>query len=334
MKELASLKGKQILVTGAAGFIGSHLVEGAIATGAKVRALVRYNSSNSWGWLDRVPKETLSKVQVVAGDIRDSHFTQEITAGVDTIFHLAALIAIPYSYAAPESYVDTNVYGTLNVLQAARTHKCRRTLITSTSEVYGTAITVPISEEHPRQGQSPYAATKIAADAIADSFYRSFDTAVVTVRPFNTYGPRQSARAVIPTIITQLLAGAEEIRLGSVEPTRDLVFVEDTVAGFLKLAIASGVEGQDINIATQTETSIKDIALKLIAQINPKAKLIVDETRLRPLKSEVFRLNGSNQKLKKLTGWTPSTTVDVGLAKTIEWFKSNHQSYKSDIYNV
>lgn len=334
MASPVDLSGKKVLITGAAGFIGSHLVECAVASGAKVRALVRYNSSGSWGWLERVPKTAMASVEVIAGDIRDSHFTQELAVGVDTILHLAALIAIPYSYAAPESYVATNVQGTLNVLQAARKHACRRVIVTSTSEVYGTAMKVPITEGHARQGQSPYAATKIGADAIADSFFRSFDTPVVTVRPFNTYGPRQSARAIIPTIITQLLAGKTEIRLGSVEPTRDLVYVGDTVEGFLRLALCDAAIGTDVNIATQTETSIRDIANKLIAAINPKAKLVVDETRLRPAKSEVFRLNGSNEKLKKLTGWTPTTTVDAGLVQTIEWFKANHASYKADIYNV
>lgn len=330
----AELKGKRVLVTGAGGFIGSHLVEAAVEAGAQVRALVRYNSSNNWGWLEKLPSGMRSSVDVVAGDIRDSHFTMDLVEGVDTVFHLAALIAIPYSYSAPESYVDTNVHGTLNVLQAARRHGTRRVLVTSTSEVYGTALQIPITEDHPRQGQSPYSATKISADAMADSFYRSFELPVVTVRPFNTYGPRQSARAVIPTIITQLLAGATEIRLGSIEPTRDLVFVRDTVEGFLRLGTVPGVEGQDINIATQTETSIHDVALKIIQEINPKAKLIADPGRLRPSKSEVFRLHGSNEKLKRLAGWAPPTALDAGLKKTIEWFRSNHAGYKADIYNV
>ena len=327
---------KTVLVTGADGFIGSHLVEKLIDEGNKVKAFVYYNSFNSWGWLDSFPKEKLNKLEIFAGDIRDPNGVRTAVKGVDTIYHLAALIAIPYSYHSPDSYVDTNVKGTLNVLQAARNYDVKRILVTSTSEVYGTAMYVPIDEKHPRQGQSPYSASKIGADAMADSFYRSFNLPVTIVRPFNTFGPRQSARAVIPTIITQLLAGKTEIKLGALHPTRDLLFVKDTANGFLEIAKSSKTIGEEINIATQEEISIQDLAQKIIELINPKAKIISDDMRLRPEKSEVERLLGSATKIKSLTDWRPKFNLDEGLKQTIEWFRNpeNLKNYKADIYNV
>lgn len=324
------------LVTGADGFIGSHVVESLIDAGHQVRAFVFYNSFNSWGWLDTLPKEKLDDVEIFAGDIRDPNGVRKAMNGIDTVYHLAALIAIPFSYHSPDSYVDTNVKGTLNVLQAARDSGAKRLLVTSTSEVYGTAQNIPITEEHPRQSQSPYSATKISADSLAESFYRSFDLPVSLVRPFNTYGPRQSARAIIPTIITQLLNDKEEIHLGDLRPTRDLVYVKDTAKGFMKIAECDDLIGQDCNIATGEEIQIGELAQTIIDLINPKAKIITEEQRLRPAKSEVFRLCGSNEKLEKSTGWTPSTTLREGLAETIEWFKDpkNLVGYKADIYNV
>lgn len=324
------------LVTGADGFIGSHLVEKLIDEGYRVKAFVYYNSFNSWGWLDTFPKEKLNKIEVFAGDIRDPNGVRNAVKGCDIIFHLAALIAIPFSYHSPDSYVDTNVKGTLNILQAAKDFGVQRVLVTSTSEVYGTALYVPIDEKHPKQGQSPYSATKIGADAIADSFYRSFNLPVTIVRPFNTYGPRQSARAVIPTIITQLLAGKTEIKLGALHPTRDLVFVKDTVNGFVEIAKSSKTIGEEVNIATQQEISILDLAQHLIDAILPNAKIISDDVRLRPEKSEVERLLGSAEKIKSLTNWQQQYDLKKGLAETIEWFSKpeNIKSYKTDIYNV
>jgi len=331
-----NLKNKKILVTGADGFIGSHLTEELVRRDYDVRAFVFYNSFNSWGWLDTLPKKTLAKIDIFAGDIRDPNGVRKAMQNIDIVFHLAALIAIPFSYHSPDSYVDTNVKGTLNVLQAARDGNCSRVLITSTSEVYGTAQYVPIDEKHPFQGQSPYSATKIGADRIAESFYRSFNTPVTIVRPFNTYGPRQSARAVIPTIITQLLNGEKKIKLGSVHPTRDFNFVKDTAAGFIAIAETSKTIGEEINIASQKEITIGQIATEIINQINPKAKIVSDDIRLRPAKSEVVRLLGSNEKMRKLTGWQPKYTLKQGLKETIEWFrdKENLRQYKSDIYNV
>lgn len=327
---------KKALVTGADGFIGSHLTEWLVGQGYSVKAFAYYNSFNSWGWLDTLSKDVLSKLEVVTGDIRDYHCVRNAAKDVDVIFHLAALIAIPYSYTAPESYIDTNVQGTLNVLQAARDLKTSKVLITSTSEVYGTALYVPIDEKHPKQGQSPYSATKIGADALAESYYRSFNLPVTIVRPFNTYGPRQSARAVIPTIITQLAAGETTIKLGSLEPTRDLVFVKDTVRGFQCIAESSQTEGQEINIATQQEISVGDLARKLITAINPSAQIISDDNRIRPEKSEVERLLGSNEKIKQLTNWEPLFNLDQGLQETIKWFSdpANLSRYKHNIYNV
>ena len=287
--------GKKVLVTGADGFIGSHLTEELVKKGYNVRAFAFYNSFNTWGWLDTLPKDVMQNVEVFTGDIRDPNGVRTAMKGMDEVFHLAALIAIPFSYHSPDSYVDTNIKGTLNVLQAARELNTQRILVTSTSEVYGTAQYVPIDEKHPYQGQSPYSATKIGADRLAESFYRSFNLPVSIVRPFNTFGPRQSARAVIPTIITQLLAGKKEIKLGSLTPTRDFNYVKDTAAGFIAIAESERTIGQEINIATQKEISIGQLAEEIIAQINPKARIICDEQRLRPEKSEVNRLLGSNK---------------------------------------
>ena len=327
---------KKVLITGADGFIGSHLTELLIQSGYKVRAFVYYNSFNSNGWLDTLTVETKSKIEIFSGDIRDPNGVREAMIGIDIVFHLAALIAIPFSYHSPDSYIDTNVKGTLNILQAARDSKVKRILITSTSEVYGTAQFVPITELHPKQPQSPYSASKIGADAIADSFYRSFDLPITIVRPFNTYGPRQSARAVIPTIISQLLNGAEEIKLGDIRPTRDLLFIKDTVIGFLKIAQCNELIGHEVNIATQSEITIGDLAQNLIKNINPNAKIITDSVRLRPEKSEVFRLFGSNKKLKSYTDWEQEYSLEKGLKETIDWFSNveNLKQYKSDIYNV
>ena len=327
------LKNKKILVTGADGFIGSHLVETLVDEGYDVRAFVYYNSFNSWGWLDSFPKEKLAKIDVFSGDVRDPNGIRIAMKGVDVVFHLAALIAIPYSYHSPDSYVDANIKGTLNVLQAARDLNTERVLVTSTSEVYGTAIYVPIDEKHPKQGQSPYSATKIGADAMADSFYRSFNLPVTIVRPFNTYGPRQSARAVIPTIITQLLSGKTEIKLGAVHPTRDLLFVKDTARGFIEIALSDKSLGEEINICTHSEITIGELAQKLIDVINPKAKIITDDIRLRPEKSEVERLFGDNKKILALTDWKQQVSLDQGLEQTIAWLcvPENLEQYKSDI---
>lgn len=325
---------KKVLVTGADGFIGSHLTERLMERGYDVKAFVYYNSFNTWGWLDTLPKEKLSQIEVFSGDVRDPNGVREAMKGVDGVFHLAALIAIPYSYHSPDSYVDTNIKGTLNVLQAARDLQTERIMVTSTSEVYGTAQYVPIDEKHPFQGQSPYSATKIGADRLAESFYRSFALPVSIVRPFNTYGPRQSARAVIPTIISQLLAGKEEIKLGALTPTRDFNYVKDTAAGFIAIAESDKTVGEEINIATQQEISIGDLAKEIISQINPKAQIICDEQRLRPEKSEVNRLLGANAKMKALTDWEQKYTFADGIAETIEWFRSHMERYKPDLYNV
>lgn len=325
---------KKVLVTGADGFIGSHLTESLLEKGYEVKAFIMYNSFNTWGWLDTLPKDKLKEIEIFSGDVRDPNGVREAMKGIDGIFHLAALIAIPFSYHSPDSYVDTNIKGTLNVLQAARELETERIMITSTSEVYGTAQYVPIDEKHPFQGQSPYSATKIGADRLAESFYRSFGLPISIVRPFNTYGPRQSARAVIPTIISQLLSGKEEIKLGSLTPTRDFNFVKDTAAGFIAIAESDKTIGEEINIATQQEISIGDLANEIISQINPKARIICDEQRLRPEKSEVNRLLGSNEKIKRLTDWEPKYTFANGIGETINWMRGNLGSYKSDIYNV
>ena len=330
------LKGKKVLVTGADGFIGSHLVEALVNRGCDVRAFVFYNSFNSWGWLDSVSPELQKKLDVFSGDIRDPNGVREAMVGCDVVFHLAALIAIPFSYHSPDSYVDTNIKGTLNVLQAARLLGTSKVLVTSTSEVYGTAQYAPIDEKHPFQGQSPYSATKIGADRLAESYYRSFGTPVVTVRPFNTYGPRQSARAVIPTIITQLLSGATELKLGSLSPTRDFNYVQDTVNGFIALAESDAAIGEEVNIATGVEHTVGDMANFLISELNPNAKLVVQDERLRPEKSEVFRLIGDARKLMALTPWKPSYDLEAGLKETISWFKeeSNLSRYKAWLYNI
>ena len=325
---------KKVLVTGSDGFIGSHLTEELVKQGYEVKAFVYYNSFNNWGWLDTLPKEVMKSVEVFQGDIRDPNGVWEAAKGCEAIFHLAALIAIPFSYHSPDAYVDTNIKGTLNVLQAARRLETERILVTSTSEVYGTAQYVPIDEKHPYQGQSPYSATKIGSDRLAESFYRSFGLPVTIVRPFNTYGPRQSARAVIPTIITQLLAGRETIKLGSLRPTRDFNYVKDTVNGFIAMYRSDKTIGQEINIATQHEISIGELAKELIHQINPAAKILCEEQRLRPEKSEVNRLLGSNQKIMELTDWKPQYTFKQGLAETIEFLRENLDQYKVDIYNV
>jgi NAD dependent epimerase/dehydratase len=325
----------KVLVTGADGFIGSHLVEHLISQGHKVRAFVYYNSFNSWGWLDSLDKHILNQLEIFSGDIRDPNGVREAVKGCDVIYHLAALIAIPYSYHSPDSYIDTNVKGTLNVLQAARDAGVSRILCTSTSEVYGTAIYVPIDEKHPKQPQSPYSASKIGADSIAESFYRSFDLPVTIVRPFNTFGPRQSARAFIPTVITQLLDGMKELKMGDITPTRDLLYVEDTVAAFAAIALSDQLIGEEVNIATNSEHSIETVVNSIISQINPEAKVVLDPQRLRPAKSEVFRLLGDNTKLFSKTTWRPFYSLEEGLKGTIEWFSNpkNRIGYKSEIYN-
>ena len=325
---------KKVLVTGADGFIGSHLTEELVKKGYQVKAFTLYNSFNTWGWLDTLSKDIMKEVEIFQGDVRDPNGVREAMRGMDEVFHLAALIAIPFSYHSPDTYVDTNIKGTLNVLQAAKDLETSRILVTSTSEVYGTAQYVPIDEKHPFQGQSPYSATKIGADRLAESFYRSFNMPVTIVRPFNTYGPRQSARAVIPTIITQLLAGKTEIELGSLTPTRDFNYVKDTANGFIKIAESANTVGREINIATQQEISIGQLASELIKQINPNAKILCDEQRLRPEKSEVNRLLGSNELIKSLTDWQPQYTFEQGLAETISFFKENLDKYKTDIYNI
>ncbi|MBN8589324.1 MAG: GDP-mannose 4,6-dehydratase [Rhodothermia bacterium] len=330
------MQNKKILLTGADGFIGSHLLEELVFQGYSVKAFCYYNSFNTWGWLDSLPKNILDSIEVFTGDIRDPNGVKTAMKGCNQVYHLAALIAIPFSYHSPDSYVDTNIKGTLNVLQAARDLDIERILVTSTSEVYGTAQYVPIDEKHPRQPQSPYSASKIGADCLAESFYRSFDLPVTIVRPFNTYGPRQSARAVIPTIITQLLNGKEKIYLGDLIPTRDLLFVKDTAKGFISIAKCQDLIGEDCNIATNSEISVGDLAEKIINIINPRATIQADTNRLRPTKSEVYRLFGDNSKLLRYSEWKPSYTLDEGLRETIEWFsnKENLKQYKADIYNV
>jgi NAD dependent epimerase/dehydratase len=321
------------LVTGADGFIGSHLVELLLENGYQVRALSQYNSFNYWGWLDGMSHPNL---EVVTGDVRDAHYCKYITKEIDVIFHLAALIAIPYSYVAPDSYVDTNVRGTLNICQAAKENGVKRVLITSTSEVYGTAQYVPIDEKHPKQPQSPYSASKIGADAMAMSFYNAFELPVTIVRPFNTYGPRQSARAIIPTIITQIANGERKIQLGDLRPTRDFNFVKDTCRGFLMLSKCDEAIGQEVNISSNYEISMRD-TLELIAKImGADVEFIEDKQRLRPKNSEVFRLWGDNTKIKSLTGFEPNYTIEEGLRETVEWFTKpeNLAKYKSNIYNV
>lgn len=331
-----NLKNKKILVTGADGFIGSHLVEALLKEGCRVKAFVYYNSFNSWGWLDTLPKGKIKDVEIFSGDVRDANGVRTAAMGIDVIFHLAALIGIPFSYHSPDSYIDTNIKGTLNILQASRDLNIKRVIVTSTSEVYGTARYVPIDEKHPFQGQSPYSASKIGADRVAESFYRSFGLPVVIARPFNTYGPRQSARAVIPTIITQLLSGSKEVKLGSIHPTRDLNYVQDICRGFLALGRCDEAVGREVNIGSGQEISIGDLAKTIIPIINPKAKIVSEDLRKRPEKSEVERLICNNSLIHRLTGWKPEVSLKDGLIKTIDWFKKaeNCNKYKWDIYNV
>lgn len=330
------MKNKKVLVTGADGFIGSHLVEALLGEGCRVKAFVYYNSFNSWGWLDTFSKDKLKDIEIFAGDIRDPNGVREAVKGVDMVFHLAALIGIPFSYHSPDSYIDTNIKGTLNVLQACRDYAIERVIVTSTSEVYGTAQYVPIDEKHPLQGQSPYSASKIGADRIAESFYRSFGSPVVIARPFNTYGPRQSARAVIPTIITQLLNNKKEIHLGALHPTRDLNYASDICRGFISLAGCNEAVGKEINIGSSTEISVGDLAEQLIKLTGSDARIVSEEQRKRPEKSEVERLVCDNGLIRKLTGWKPEVSLKDGLERTIVWLKDkdNLNRYKWDIYNV
>ncbi len=325
---------ERVLITGADGFIGSHLTEELVRSGQKVTAFCYYNSFGQAGWLDTLPKEITSEIEFFYGDIRDPNGVRTALCDIDTVYHLAALIAIPFSYHSPDSYVDTNIKGTLNVLNAARDKGVRRLLVTSTSEVYGTAQYVPIDEKHPFQGQSPYSATKIGADRLAESFYRSFALPVTIVRPFNTYGPRQSARAVIPTIITQLLSGQKEIKLGSLTPTRDFNYVKDTAAGFMRIAQCDNTIGEEINIATGEEISIGELAKELIQQINPEATIVTDEVRLRPEKSEVERLLGCNIKYNHLCGELNRHSFAEGIAETVEFIRHNLDRYKPEVYNI
>lgn len=336
-----SPKKEKILVTGADGFIGSHLVEHLIDEGYNVRAFVFYNSFNSWGWLDTLPSVIKNKLNVFSGDIRDPHGVKSAMVGCDAVMHLAALIGIPYSYHSPDTYIDTNIKGTLNILQAARELNIRRVLHTSTSEVYGTAQFVPITEEHPLQGQSPYSASKIGADQLALSFFRSFQTPVTIIRPFNTYGPRQSARAVIPTIITQIANGAQTIKLGSLHPTRDLSFVRDTASAFVAaLEARTNIEGKVINLGSNFEISIGELAQLISELMNAKIKISGQLERVRPQGSEVERLWADNSKARKLLKWSPvyggKEGLSKGLKETIQWFldKKNLGLYKSDLYNV
>lgn len=335
-----NLQGKRILVTGADGFIGSHLVEYLVAQGHQVRAFVYYNSFNSWGWLDQADASVKSSIEVFAGDIRDPHGVRAAMTGCDVVLHLAALIAIPYSYHSPDTYVDTNVKGTLNIVQAARDLGIERVVHTSTSEVYGTARFVPITEEHPLQGQSPYSASKIGADQIALSFHASFETPVSVIRPFNTYGPRQSARAVIPTIITQIAAGQEAIKLGAVHPTRDFNFVRDTVRGFVAVAESDAALGQVINTGSNYEVSIGQTAALIAELMGKDVRFHTDEQRMRPAGSEVERLWADNSRARELAGWQPEFAgldgLRRGLAETIEWFSdpANLRQYKADTYNI
>ena len=324
---------KSVLVTGAAGFIGSHLTERLVREGMKVKALVHYNSRNDWGLLERIPKDTLKEIEVISGDLRDPFSMASTVKGCEVVFHLASLIAIPYSYNAPQAYAATNVMGTLNVLQACLSEGVQKVVHTSTSETYGTARYVPIDEKHPMQGQSPYSATKIGADKIAESYYHSFGLPVATIRPFNTYGPRQSARAIIPTVISQALSG-RNVHLGNLTPTRDLNFVADTVDGFFRIAHSDAALGEVINIGSGKEISIGDLVNKIIAIVGNPVELIIDEERIRPCKSEVERLLCDNAKALRLTGWKPQTSLTDGLEQTVRWIRENLDRYKPDIYNL
>lgn len=328
------LAGKKVLVTGSEGFIGSHLTEKLVENGADVTALVQYNSFNNWGWLESFDKEVRNSINIITGDIREYDCMRKVIKGQNIVFHLAALIAIPYSYVSPMAYVRTNVEGTTNVLEACREYDIEKIVHTSTSETYGTALYVPIDENHPMQGQSPYSASKIAADKIAESFYKSFNTPVATIRPFNTYGPRQSARAVIPTIISQILSGENRIKLGSLTPTRDFNYVKDTAEAFIKVAESDKTIGEVVNAGSNYEISIGDLTKKIIKIIGNEVEIICDEERMRPTNSEVNRLLAENSKIKKLTGWHPQYTLDKGLIETVEWIKNNMKIYKTDIYNI
>ncbi|MBE0471613.1 MAG: SDR family NAD(P)-dependent oxidoreductase [Methyloprofundus sp.] len=324
----------QVLITGADGFIGSHLTELLVREDYHVKALSQYNSFNNWGWLEDV--DCLSKIEILSGDVRDPHYCKHITKDIDIVFHLAALIAIPYSYIAPDSYVDTNIKGTLNICQAALENGVKRVIHTSTSEVYGTAQYVPIDESHPLQPQSPYSASKIGADMMAMSFYNAFDLPITIARPFNTYGPRQSARAIIPTIISQIAIGQKEIKLGDLSPTRDFNYVEDTCRGFLELARCEEAIGKTVNIASNYEISMAD-TLNIIRELmDSNVEFIIDKQRIRPAKSEVFRLWGENGLIRELTGFDPHYDIRTGLQKTIDWYirPSNLEKYKATIYNV
>lgn len=328
-------KGKKVLVTGAEGFIGSHLTERLVELGAEVTALTQYNSFNNWGWIDTFDKNIRDSLNIVTGDIREYDNVKRIVKGQEVIMHLAALIAIPYSYLSPMAYVRTNVEGTTNILEACREEENIEKIIhTSTSETYGTALYIPIDEKHPMQGQSPYSASKIGADKMAESFYKSFNLPIATLRPFNTYGPRQSARAVIPTIISQILAGKKEIKLGSLTPTRDFNYVKDTAEAFIKVAESDKTIGEVINAGSNYEISIGELVKKIIQLLRQDVKIICDEERIRPENSEVNRLWADNTKIKELTDWTPKYTLDEGLKETIEWIKNNIQYFKTDIYNV
>ncbi len=324
---------KKVLVTGAEGFIGSHLTERLVALGAEVKALVMYNSFNTWGWIDTFKPGEKNKVHIICADIREADLLKSTLKDIDIVFHLAALIAIPYSYVSPSSYIKTNIEGTLNLLQAARDHGVEKFLHTSTSEVYGTALYTPIDEKHPLQGQSPYSASKIGADMIAESFYRSFDLPVTTVRPFNTYGPRQSMRAIIPTLVVEMLSN-DKIQLGSLHPIRDFTYVSDTVEGFLKTAETDDINGEVINIGSANGISIEKLAEKLMKMMNKKITIESEEKRVRPTKSEVNQLICNNNKAKELIDWQPKMSLDEGLEKTINWFKANAGEYKSEIYNI
>ncbi len=328
------LENKKVLVTGAEGFIGSHLTEMLVEAGAEVTALVQYNSFNNWGWLETFDKQVMNEIKVYTGDIREYDNISKVVAGKDAVFHLAALIAIPYSYQSPAAYVRTNVEGTLNVMEACRFHGVQKVVHTSTSEVYGTAKYVPIDEEHPLQGQSPYSASKIGADKIAESYYRAFNVPVATIRPFNTYGPRQSARAVIPTIISQALSGAETLKLGAVTPKRDLTYVKDTAKGFIRMAEADNSIGETINVGSNFEISIGELAALILKITGREMPIECQEDRLRPEKSEVNRLWCDNHKAAETIGWSPTYTLEQGLAETVEWIRSNMKYFKTDIYNV
>jgi len=329
-----TIQGKKVLVTGADGFIGSHLTEMLVKHGAQVRALCLYNSFGDWGWLEKL--HCLDQIEILTGDVRDPHLAKTATQNCHTVFHLAALIAIPYSYAAPDSYVQTNIIGTLNLLQAARDNRVERFIHTSTSEVYGTARRVPIDETHPLQAQSPYSATKIGADALAYSFFNSFDLPVTIARPFNTYGPRQSARAVIPTIITQIAAEKNTIRLGSLHPTRDFSYVEDTCRGFIGLAECDAAVGETVNIGSNSEISVGDLAGLIMGLMGSRIHIETEDLRKRPEASEVERLVCDNRHIRELTGYTPQVDIREGLSRTIAWFTQpeNLRRYKTGIYNV